>query len=361
MKLRLVRLAAGAVLLLLAAPAVANQLWVPIAAPCRVFDTRVVGTQTTGAPLAAPGTYHFRIQGECGGDIPNGVAGVSANVTISGATQFGDLRIYPEAQVPSGSDPSTINYPPGENLANGLILPLSPVTLPTDKDMKIIIAMIAPGTTHVIFDVNGFFIDLEAGNGLLSTPVGDDPAVLSIIDCADDEILQSNAGTWECATFGASGDVVTSVTGGVGIVEDTPTGDVTVDLETSYRLPQTCTEGQVAVWDDTNEEWDCATNPGGGAVVSKTNIYKVQSNDTIAAGATTTITVACSDANDVPLNGSCRPVPSNPSTDEFLVSFWESDNWSGTGAAAQFNCTYHNPAASASNNVQTRIWCITVP
>jgi hypothetical protein len=123
--------------------------------PCRVFDTRVAGAQTTGAALANPGPYSYRIQGNCG--VPNGAAAVSLNLTVVTPTRFGDIRLYPFAQVVQQTDPSTINYNGGETLANGAILPLSPVAVAGDKDMKLLIGMTAAGTVHLIVDVTGYF------------------------------------------------------------------------------------------------------------------------------------------------------------------------------------------------------------
>ena len=122
--------------------------------PCRVFDTRTAGGQTTGNPLQNPGPYNFRIQGNCG--VPNGAAAVTANLTITQPTQAGDLRVFPAG---SGTPAvSVLNYPVSEPaLANGAIVPLATVVNPSDNDVAIVIGMGASGTVHVIFDVTGYF------------------------------------------------------------------------------------------------------------------------------------------------------------------------------------------------------------
>ena len=122
--------------------------------PCRVFDTRMSGGQTTGNPLQNPGPYDFRVQGNCG--VPNGAAAVTANLTITQPTQAGDLRVFPAG----GGTPtvSVLNYPASEPaLANGAIVPLAAVVNPSDNDVAIVIGMGASGTVHVIFDVTGYF------------------------------------------------------------------------------------------------------------------------------------------------------------------------------------------------------------
>ena len=123
--------------------------------PCRVFDTREVAAQTTGVALANPGPYSYRIQGNCG--VPNGAAAVSLNLTVVTPSRFGDIRLYPFDQVVQQTDPSMINYNGGETLANGAILPLSPVAGAGDDDMKLLIGMLGPGTVHLIVDVTGYF------------------------------------------------------------------------------------------------------------------------------------------------------------------------------------------------------------
>ncbi len=124
--------------------------------PCRVFDTRTVGTQTNGNPLPGGPSQFFRIQGNCG--IPNGAQAVTLNLTIVTPSRQGDMRLYPANVTPHLNDPSTINYDAGETaLANGAIVPLAPVSMASDKDLQIVIGMQGPGTVHAIVDVTGYF------------------------------------------------------------------------------------------------------------------------------------------------------------------------------------------------------------
>jgi hypothetical protein len=121
--------------------------------PCRVFDTRAIGPQTTGSPLASPGPYDFRIQGNCG--IPNGAKSVALNATVVTPTQRGHIRLYPTG----GTTPtvSTLNYPENVTVANGAIVPLAAVVSSTDKDLSVFIGMLVPGTLHLVIDVTGYF------------------------------------------------------------------------------------------------------------------------------------------------------------------------------------------------------------
>jgi hypothetical protein len=122
--------------------------------PCRVFDTRTTGTQTNGMPLTNPGPHNFRIQGNCG--VPNGAQAVTLNATVVSPSRPGDLRLYPA----TGSAPtvSTLNYTTSETLANGAIVPLNAVSVPTDDDLGVVIGMTASGTIHLIIDVTGYFM-----------------------------------------------------------------------------------------------------------------------------------------------------------------------------------------------------------
>ena len=122
--------------------------------PCRVFDTRQVGSQTNGSPLVSPGPYTYRIQGNCG--VPNGAQAVTINATVVGPTQAGDLRLFPS----NVGSPivSTLNYVANEPaLANGAIVPLAPVSASTDKDFEVVFGMTGPGDLHLLVDVTGYF------------------------------------------------------------------------------------------------------------------------------------------------------------------------------------------------------------
>jgi hypothetical protein len=117
--------------------------------PCRLIDTRRPAG-TYGGPALAGGTQRdFPIDGQCG--IPADAYAVSANVTAVIPTVGGDLRAYPTGTpVPSSS---IINFNPGRTRANNVLVPLTGIptgsmTIQTD---------IPGGSTHFLFDVNGYF------------------------------------------------------------------------------------------------------------------------------------------------------------------------------------------------------------
>jgi hypothetical protein len=117
--------------------------------PCRILDTRNPTGPYGGPPLAAGSQRTFQISGTCG--IPvNGVTAISANVTITGPTATGDLRIFP-ANLGTPPSATAISFSMGQTRANNGMFSLSPDGALTIKPD------IAAGTVQVILDVNGYF------------------------------------------------------------------------------------------------------------------------------------------------------------------------------------------------------------
>jgi uncharacterized repeat protein (TIGR01451 family) len=127
--------------------------------PCRVIDTRGTAGVPIGGPALQGGMARtFDVREACG--LPGNAIAVSYNVTVTGPTSAGDLRIFP-----GGSSPplaSAINYVSGQTRANNGIVPLSGGgTLGLQCDQ-------ASGTTHLILDVNGYFASTDE----VATPAG---------------------------------------------------------------------------------------------------------------------------------------------------------------------------------------------
>ncbi|CAB4744775.1 MAG: hypothetical protein F2694_06645 [Actinobacteria bacterium] len=130
--------------------------YVPLAAPCRVVDTRVVG----GA-LAAGGSRAFQVAGSgvnfvaqggtddgCG--IPAGVTAAEVTVTAISPSGSGYLRVAPN----DGSNPTAtfLAYSSGIGIAN-----TGTVTMSAAGDSKDLLVRNFVGATQLVIDVQGYF------------------------------------------------------------------------------------------------------------------------------------------------------------------------------------------------------------
>ena len=114
--------------------------------PCRVTDTR--GAQAPA--LGANTTRTFTVAGTCG--IPADSGAIAAIVTVVGATDGGDLRLFPTLTALPGA--STINFAAGPTRANNAILSLGDggrVSVRTDMLPG------STGTVDFLIDVYGYF------------------------------------------------------------------------------------------------------------------------------------------------------------------------------------------------------------
>ena len=114
--------------------------------PCRVLDTR--GAVPGGSSSLAAGLTRTVIAtGACG--IPETARALALNVTVTGATAAGNLRVFPGGfPVPSASN---ANYVPGQTRANNAVVGLG-------AGGKLgVLASQATGTLDVILDVSGYF------------------------------------------------------------------------------------------------------------------------------------------------------------------------------------------------------------
>ena len=89
-------------------------------APCRVVDTRG-GAPIGGPVLQGQETRAFALAGHCG--IPATAKAASINITATGATAPGHVRLFPAGQ--ALPDVSTINYAAGQTRANNAVSKLS--------------------------------------------------------------------------------------------------------------------------------------------------------------------------------------------------------------------------------------------
>lgn len=116
--------------------------------PCRVVDTRGPAGVTGAPALAANGTRTFPILGSCG--VPSGAVAVAANVTVTGSSAAGSLRMGPAGTTPSLD---TLAFRAGQTRANNAKLGL----FGTPPGSVVVVSAIPSGTVHLIVDVTGYW------------------------------------------------------------------------------------------------------------------------------------------------------------------------------------------------------------
>jgi hypothetical protein len=115
-------------------------------APCRLVDTRDTGTPLlAGVPRLVPTAL-----GDC--QVPVGARAVVANVTVTGGTGAGAVKIYP-GDYPE-PEAAMVNFKSGATRANFGILPLSTDGL---GSLRAVAAMPVGGSVHLVVDVTGYF------------------------------------------------------------------------------------------------------------------------------------------------------------------------------------------------------------
>jgi glucose/arabinose dehydrogenase/PKD repeat protein len=115
--------------------------------PCRLVDTRDPAGPLGGPALEAQTTRTFALQGACG--IPASARALALNVTVTGASVDGHLRLHPSDELAPSS--STVNFEAGQTRANNAVARLG-----TDGGLSVFCSTVS-GTVHVILDVVGYF------------------------------------------------------------------------------------------------------------------------------------------------------------------------------------------------------------
>ena len=118
--------------------------------PTRLVDTRY------GIPFTGPIITHSPVTVAMAGHggIPSSATGISGNLTVTGQTYVGYLTVAPH--LTGGSPPafSTLNFPKGDNRANGF-----DVSLYSDGSIGVTYeASRAGSNTHFVLDVTGYFL-----------------------------------------------------------------------------------------------------------------------------------------------------------------------------------------------------------
>jgi hypothetical protein len=201
--------------------------------PVNVLDSRD-GTGLAGAfQNGVPRTLDIA---EPGGVIPETAVAITGNVTVTQQTGGGYIAVTKDPD--STPETSTLNFPKGDNRANGLFAPLN-----SEGELSIVYKSGAAGATaHVLLDVSGFFE--QATDGLRFVPMN--PA--RIMETRPNGVLSGLTGPFSANTprtldvvghWGVPADAQ-AISANLTVTEQTKAGYVSVTT-TSNPMPETST------------------------------------------------------------------------------------------------------------------------
>ena len=290
-----------------AAPSGAVEVFVAID-PCRVFDTRADQDLVPGGGLdndapsmpQAPTERTALIAGHpdrCTAIDPAATA-VAANILVVNAQTRGFLSTFPEDGGFVGTSWMNFSRWAGD-LANPVdaefALQVGGV-LPLDDDGEVGMLWVATKSPpdvadpviDVAIDVTGYFIELEAGSGLVASGNG---LAIDSTGCTIGEVLTSNgSGGWSCE----------------------------------------------------------AALGGGGAGFDKTDVYVANDGGGSPGVGEFTRTAECNDGNDIALSGHCH----STGTDTVTILSQDDDFFSVTSDPAEFSCRFNSAGPNGNGQAR---------
>ncbi|WP_307089160.1 hypothetical protein [Arthrobacter sp. B2I5] len=111
-----------------------------------VTPSRLIDTRTTSA-VSANSTLSVQVAGAAG--IPNNISAVTLNLTVTEPQDTGHIRVYPSKT--TAPTTSNLNFTRNQTVANS-------VTVPVGSDGKVTMLNTSFGSTHLIVDVNGYYL-----------------------------------------------------------------------------------------------------------------------------------------------------------------------------------------------------------
>ena len=147
-------------------PNLDGYLYKPVA-PTRLLDSRInqglAGAFTNNVPRT------LTVVGAAGGLIPADAVAITGNVTVTGQSAKGYLYVGPDPVASPSS--STLNFPTGDNRANNVTVKLGSQASDTGTiSITYVAATKGRATTHVIFDVTGYYTSDPTGNAYVPLP-----------------------------------------------------------------------------------------------------------------------------------------------------------------------------------------------
>jgi hypothetical protein len=130
-------------------PGPGGAVYVPLP-PTRFLDSRF-GNGLSG-PFASGVPRSFEVRSRL--DVPASAVAISGNATVTQQTTAGYATVAPTTAARPST--STLNFPVGDNRANGLIVPLH-----GDGSLSAVFVGGSAATTHLILDVTGYFAPAE--------------------------------------------------------------------------------------------------------------------------------------------------------------------------------------------------------
>ena len=196
-------------------------------APIRVLDSRF-NTGLSGVFVPnVPRT--LSIAGANG--IPAAAKAITGNLTVVGQTRAGYVSITPNPT--ANPTTSTLNFPLGDIRANGVTVPLN-----GSGDLSIVFKS-SGGSTHVILDVTGYFLDGTAGKTFV--PVTPSRILdTRVANGLTNPFSANTPRTWAVWNRGGVGGTARAIIGNVTVTGQTKAGYVSL-TPTPVANPTTST------------------------------------------------------------------------------------------------------------------------
>ncbi len=263
----------------------ADLVYTPIT-PCRILDTRlssggpgprISGSTTAFNAVATTFVPQGGVSTNC--NIPAGAAAIAGTFSMLSASNLGYVTLW-AVDTPQPLAATGLFNPSSQqslNMSSAIVPLCNVVSCTAGKQFNL---FVSGSSLDVSFDVSGYFkapggtigditeIQTAAGSGLTGATTSG-VANLSLAPtyklpqgCISGNIAKYFATptpVWECATDNGGGGTVTSVGAGIGINGGPVTTSGTLSIAPSFRLPQTCSNGQFTRFNNTLDIWECVT------------------------------------------------------------------------------------------------------